>query len=290
MIGLVLLNFNDFESTISFLKNIWNFSCLSNVVVVDNHSTNDSYQILKAFCSQNEKITVIKTNANLGYAGGNNFGVNYLIKNSNVEYILIANPDIAFSERTIVALKKIFYIKKNVGLVSCRMKNSKLPTAWKLPSYRDCLYENFILLNKVFSASSQYPASYFTSGIKKVEVLPGSFLLISKVAFLDVGGFDNETFLYYEENILCYKLKEKKYNCYIDLNNYFVHANSRTINKNIKSLSKKLEIANDSRLYYCEKYLGVHGVKLVLLKLASKIGINDYVFLKKILTFVKRRN
>ena len=68
-IGIVILNYCDSDTTLKMLNQIKDYNVLDLIVVVDNDSKDDSYEKLKK--EENEKIKVIKTDRNSGYASGN---------------------------------------------------------------------------------------------------------------------------------------------------------------------------------------------------------------------------
>ena len=68
MIVLVVLNFNDFDTASEFLARVSSYSNLDKIVVVDNHSTDGSFERLSDFRS--EKIHVICAPDNGGYSAG----------------------------------------------------------------------------------------------------------------------------------------------------------------------------------------------------------------------------
>ena len=62
MIDVLTLNYNDALTTISFVKSIENFSCVKNILIVDNHSSDDSLERLLEI--ESEKIHVVQTEKN----------------------------------------------------------------------------------------------------------------------------------------------------------------------------------------------------------------------------------
>ena len=69
-VGIVILNYTDSETTVKLLDMIKEYKILESIVVVDNNSTDNSYEVLKKF--ENNKIKVIKSKMNKGYGYGNN--------------------------------------------------------------------------------------------------------------------------------------------------------------------------------------------------------------------------
>ena len=94
--GIVILNYNDSENTILMLEDIKKFKNLDAIIVVDNHSTDNSVQKLKAY--ENKKIKIVVADENRGYGAGNNIGINYLLKNYEIDNIIISNTDIIVKE------------------------------------------------------------------------------------------------------------------------------------------------------------------------------------------------
>lgn len=275
--ALIVLNYNDYGTTSLFVKQVRNYSVIDKIVIVDNQSTDGSYNILKNL--EDEKVELIQTQSNGGYASGNNYGAFYAMENYKPEYLIIANPDIKIEEKSIKEMIEKGRSLDKLGIMSCKMICSsgvKLPIAWKLPNFWDCLKENFIILSKLTGNKLEYPITYYDQEIKKVDAVPGSFFIISAEAFCDVGGFDPNTFLYYEENILGFRLKERGYINYLFYQKTYDHLHSVSINKSFSSAQKRLEISQKSRKYYCDKYLRINKLQKALLDASFVIGIMNY--------------
>lgn len=281
---LIVLNYNDYDTTCSLISRAETFQSINKIIVVDNCSTDNSLIKLRKIVS--EKIDVISTDENNGYASGNNFGAYYAITKYLPQYLIIANPDIIFDEELVLKMQEIFSGYNKVGIVSGKMNcksEIQLQIAWKRPSYTDCLLENLILLKRILGERNIYDYNYFQEDVVEVEVLPGSFFMIEATVFENIGGFDEETFLYYEENILSHKLRRSNYVNYLITTKEYVHNHSVSINKSISSVKRRLEICQNSREIYCKKYLKINTIKMIFLRLTFKIGLFDYLLAKKII-------
>lgn len=281
---LIVLNYNDYPTTAEFVNFARKMMTIEKIIVVDNNSTDDSYEKLKDF--YDDKIDIICTKDNRGYAFGNNYGAYYAIDKYAPQYIIIANPDVVFEERVVKAMERCIEDNNNSGVVACKMKcvsGIKLPVASKIPTYKDCILENLMLLRRVIGNTLEYDESKIKKGIVNVDALPGSLFMISADVFKKVGGFDENTFLYYEENILAYRLKTHGYNNFLIADEEYIHKHSVSINKNIESVKKRLELAFSSRYYFCKEYLNCNYFQLAFLKLTFFVGLFDYLIGKKIL-------
>lgn len=284
---LVVLNYNDSESCINLIKQIQDYKNLDKIVVVDNQSTDNSYAKLAKL--QSKKIDVIYTNHNGGYSYGNNYGCLWAIKKYAPEYLIICNPDIYFKEDVLTYLISIMDERKeeNISCISCYMDCKSSPTlqsAWKSPSYFDCILNNLTILRKLIGDKTKYNDSYLCQSQPiEVDVLPGSFFIMNSLAFESVGGFDENVFLYNEENILSKKLKEKGWkNLYVSTQSY-QHFHSTSISKSFSSIAKRLDLAYESRRYYCQEYLKIGPIRDSFFVITYKIGKFNYLFLKLIL-------
>ena len=274
--AVIVLNYNDYETTQKFIDTHIGSPYIDALVVVDNNSTDESFYKLQ--CNRNEKCSVIKTNKNGGYAYGNNFGANYAITQYNPEMIIIANPDTLISDAAFKKVLSIYDCKEDAAICSCIMSSSACfhtLSAWKQPTYFDCCIACINGLKNMFRWHLEYKDRYFKPNgnpIKEVDVIAGSFFCIKSNIFKEVNGFDDRTFLYYEEAILSYRVKNKGYKNYLATDVSYLHEHAVSINKNIDSVEKRLDILQQSRLLYCKEYLNIGRVKEKVINISYKLG------------------
>ena len=280
-IAAIILNYNDSGTTEKLVKKIKDFKSIDKIIVVDNHSTDNSFERLSKL--SNSRTDVIRTKDNKGYATGNNYGVWHAISKYNAEYIIIANPDVVFEENCIKEMKNTLASINESGAITCKMTlpdGSAGIAAWKIPSFFDCIIEESFVLTRLLN----YPLQYKVNSeemLSLVEAVAGSFFMIKADVFKEIGGFDDNTFLYYEENILAYKLKEKGYKNFCLENITYIHNHSVSIDKTIKNNIDKFRIEYNSRKYYCKEYLKCGRIKLLFLSIMYRVGILEYVLYKQ---------
>ena len=261
--AIVILNYNDYSTTYDMLERIKDYKSLDLIVVVDNNSQDDSYNKLKVF--ESNKINIIKTDKNLGYANGNNFGLKYL-ENKNIDYVVISNPDVYFKDNDIIKLK-IDLEKNDISLIAPIVdENGKESRGWKLPKFREDLISNINYFHKYGDKLLSYKDSYYSKEFVNVDVVSGCFFMIKYNDFKKIDFFDSNTFLYYEENILGSKLKSKNYKSYIDTSIKVNHMLSVSVDKSFNSL-KKYKMLKDSQLYYEKTYNHLNIFGIILLRL-----------------------
>ena len=263
-ISCVILNYNDAPTTINLLECIKDYSILDFIVVVDNCSTDDSWEKLLEYKS--EKIHVIKTEKNGGYGAGNNVGLRYSSKLLNVDYSIIANPDVLFSEDCICKFLLSFQEDSSVAVVSARQSNSP-DCAWK-----DCSTVQYILATSLFFEVwlkiRSYPPSYFKGrNSLPVFAVPGSLLMVDLKKMLKYGMYDEKFFLYYEEPILAQKLADAGLKTALRLDCSYIHNHHVSISKTYNRWSQQHAILLKSAELFLRKYKKANAVQMALAKL-----------------------
>lgn len=278
MIAVVALNYNDCQTMISYIDSISGYSNIGRIVIVDNQSTDDSYDKLKSYYNQSEKVVVISSEYNGGYGYGNNFGVRYTIEKFKSEFILITNSDVHYSEATLEALENMMLSRRDIGVVAPRMLDSSgnitVNCAWKIPNSKE-------FVRALIGNRSKLHLSYDYNNnelYKYVDCVPGSLLLVRSKAFQNIQGYDEGIFLFAEETVLGIRLKEKGWKTILLLNSTFVHDHSVSINKTYKSKKKTDLLMWKSRKYILKKYYKFNELELAIIGIAVKLKIEASAF------------
>lgn len=280
-ITVVVLNYNDWQTTKNFLCMVSTYRTVSNIIVVDNCSTDDSVQQLGRYCVGNIKLLI--SDKNNGYAAGNNVGAKYAVAHCRSDVIIISNPDIEIKEADI---KKIIEpLSCGFGMTTGLIYNySKADNqrslasnfAWKVPNYWQMLNNCFLISYKIIRLANRgiylnYKQHKNEKWIQ-AQAVPGCFFAITTEALKRVEYFDEDTFLFGEETILGWRLKEQKINVCVVNDTEILHENSVSINKNIKQSNKKVQYLLSSELLYLQKYLKCGAIKCALFKRVFDIG------------------
>lgn len=262
--GIVILNYNDSENTSLFLEDIKNYKTLDFIVVVDNKSTDSSVSVLKKF--ENKKIKVLVAEENKGYAAGNNIGIRFLLGHTDVDNIIISNPDIVVREEVIFQLQKDLE-SKEYAVVAPRIKeNSSISRGWKMPTFFSELVANIPFIRRFEGKLLSYKEEAYKKDLTVVDVVKGCFFMVRGDVFLEVGLFDERTFLYYEEVIFASHLQKKGYQTIVDNRIEVVHALSQSIDKSVARI-RKFKMLKESQYYY-EKYVNHMSIfKLAILRI-----------------------
>ena len=121
-ISMIILNYNDCPTTLSLVDEVRDYECLDSVVVVDNHSSDDSWKHLQPF-NGSGKVHAIRMKQNGGYGLGNQEGINYAVDCLEAEYVIIANPDIHVTQRCICRVKDALDRTRGAVAASARVRD-----------------------------------------------------------------------------------------------------------------------------------------------------------------------
>ncbi len=266
--GIIILNYNDYENTLKIIDMIKDYKCLKKIIIVDNASTDDSFNHLKPL--EDNKITIIKNKKNLGYAYGNNLGLKYLYEHG-FDYAIISNPDIIVEESVMEELISRMKNSKVSFLGPKILEHGNIIKGWKTPSYLYELLSTMNYFHKYAKKLITYKDSYYKDGLNEVDVIHGCFFIGRLKDFKKINYFDTNTFLYYEENILSYKAKKNNLGIYVDTSISVIHNLSLSVDKSLNKL-KKYKILKDSMFYYETRYRKINIFKYILLRIVYYIS------------------
>jgi len=182
------------------------------IIVIDNNSTDDSCEMMKLIFPN---VKLIENNKNLGFPKGNNIGV----AEATGDYICILNPDTVVAEDTFSKILNTKNWQLNTGIIGCKLidgignflPESKrgIPTPW-------VAFTKIFGLYKFSDVFGKYYAQHLTQNQSgKVDILVGAFMMMKRELYNEIGGFDENCFMYSDDIDLSYMVLIKdKYNYY----------------------------------------------------------------------------
>lgn len=227
-IALVILNFNGLPYVLECLQSLKQ-STINNqqltIIIVDNASTDESVrEIQNLKCKMQKsnakfKIVLIQNKKNLGFAGGNNVGIRYALKNQ-FDYIGLLNPDTIVEKKFLKPLLQLIKSDKKIGIVSPVLKGKKRnKTVYALGAEFNPILgrTKHIHLNK--------------KPIKKAEqeMVSGCCMLIKREVFEEIGLLDERFFLYFEDSDFCLRARKAGYRIYVEPKSVIFHKTSLSL-------------------------------------------------------------
>jgi len=177
------------------------------IFVVDNGSSDDSLAYLRP---RFDDVIFIDTGANLGFGKANNVA----LEQAKGRYLLILNPDTLIGEDSLREMIRYMDDHPEVGVMGPKIltrtgafdRTSKrgLPTPW-------VAFCRLSGLSKLFPRSpifGRYDLLYLDPDeSNEVDSLAGSCMMVRDTTYEQVGGFDEDFFMYGEDIDLCYRIK-----------------------------------------------------------------------------------
>ena len=129
MVSIITINYNGFKETCELIDSLRLYEDYPyEIIVVDNNSPNGDGRRLKETFPE---LTIICSDKNLGFSGGNNLGYKY----ARGEYILYMNNDMTISGPFLKTLVKRFQSEERIGLVSPKIKYEHHPDTIQYAGY-----------------------------------------------------------------------------------------------------------------------------------------------------------
>lgn len=183
------------------------------IIVVDNNSQDDSCAMMK---QRFPNVKLIENAANSGFPKGNNIGVAV----AKGEYICILNPDTVVAEDTFTKVLAFAKKQNDLGIVGVKLIDG---TGNFLPESKRGIPTPFVAFTKITGLYRIFPKTfgeYYAQHLSenetgKVEILVGAFMLMKRYLYNEIGGFDENCFMYSDDIDLSYMaLKKGKSNYY----------------------------------------------------------------------------
>ncbi len=275
-VGFSILNYNTADLTIKLATTVSDYAMVDYVIVVDNASSDDSWEKLSRIAS--DRIIVVETGNNGGYSSGNNFGAR-VAETLNIDVLFISNPDVWIEEENLNTVIRNFDRSDYSLLTGIEIRSDgsvALPVICHRNTYSEDLLDCFFFGRKLLG-SKHSRDSLVPDKIREIELFRGSFFGIRLQDFLSVGGFDEKVFLYCEERILSKKLDsaQKKMGLLPDCKYHHLH--SLSIDSVYgKRRFRKIKQLFISRLFYNRYYNKVNLFQYLILQIAMTISLAEY--------------
>lgn len=227
-ISYVILHYMAGKDTIECVQSILESSKASehqiNIIVVDNGSINNSYRMIRNEFENNEKVIVLHSDENQGFAKGNNIGFRYAKEKCKADFIVLLNNDTIiqqnkFNEILIEKYEENQYAVLGPDILTldhCHQNPGKNVnwSSWKLFKFRtkkkiQYIMAHFSIFDKILTLNeNSYPQKKEEKDMFNVT-LHGACLIFSPNYIEKFNGLFDKTFLYMEEDIL--KLRAVRY-------------------------------------------------------------------------------
>ena len=245
-VTLIILTHKSKKLVIDYLKNV--YSKLKILIIDNSNDTDLEYLINKDYPLA--KICLIENN---GYGNA----INYGSKLVDTEYFLISNPDVeGINLDSIIAF---------------------VDAAKKLENKFSVLGPRYLNAN-----TKSLKQSLDNNSIAEMKFLSGACMFFSKKNFDFLNGFDENFFLYFEENDFC--LRSHKINENYQINNIKV---KHDVGKSVEIKNEKEQIEQNnlrtwhfiwSKFYYYKKHYGYTFSLIYFIPIIVRINFRIFLY------------
>lgn len=295
LVSIVILNWKQSDLTIntidSFLK-IRHSKFSYQLIIVDNGSPTSDIEKLQAYVDSKSSVLLFQTGSNLGYVGGNNFGINHALA-CKPDYLLLCNNDVIVDQNFLSVLVEYLESHPKVAIVGPKIyfasghefhysrytPSQRGKVIWSVGGHLDWnnIYGSNIGIDEVDSGQ-------FSKVNRKIDFISGCCQLLRASLIKQIGLLDPSYFMYLEDADLCQRCLNHHHQLAIVPRSIIWHINAGSSQAGGGSLHDYFLTRN--RLIFGLKY-AKNSVKLALIKQSfiqlftsqskwQKQGIIDY--------------
>ncbi len=295
VLSIITINYNGLKDTCELIESLPADDKSLEVIVVDNASTQDeASEIERRF----PHVTVIRSDQNLGFAGGNNLG----IKAAHGKYLFFLNNDTLLEVRgkrlevrdLILPLINRLENDDKIGMVCPKIRFTWGHQPIQFAGYTRLT--SITLRNKTIAYGEEDKGQYDTP--HSTPYAHGAAMLVKREVIEKVGMMPECYFLYYEELDWSVMIRKAGYDIWYDPALTVFHKESQTTGK---TSPLKTFYTTRNRLFFAQRNIQGGSKYLTYAYLVSVVAIRDmvkYIFtgktdlavavIKGIWNFIKR--
>lgn len=192
-VAVLIVNFRTPILTQRAVQSALQDSVASEVIVVDNDCGDGSIEILKDTFGREPRVKIIHSKRNLGFGGGNNLAASY----SQSELLFLLNSDAELRPGSLETLTRVWRTIPNPGILA--------PTVFVTATgtLQADATGVFPTATRTLLQSSKRPPD-----ATHPDFVSGCALMISSDTFNAIGGFDEDIFMYFEDVLMCWKVRK----------------------------------------------------------------------------------
>lgn len=265
-IVFIILNYNIYNETINCVNSIKKNldTNVFHIIIVDNNSVNGAGNRLKDFYRNNDLITVLLNSENMGFAKGNNIGIEKARELFSPKFICCMNNDTLLEQKDFFKSLCIAYNKHLPAVIGPKiiLKDGRIQLVNKklqsIEQYKKNIediekgsavsgsFKRRLLQNRLIYELNYLRPKYHEEKVSMLidVVLHGCCLIFTPVFFEKLNGFDPRTFLFLEEPLLFISLKKNNLHNLYCPNIQIKHledVSTKTVSKSTRSKEKFIQ-------------------------------------------------
>jgi N-acetylglucosaminyl-diphospho-decaprenol L-rhamnosyltransferase len=177
------------------------------VVIIDNDSSDGTFELARTYSRKHRNILAISSPKNIGLAAGNNLVIPHIYG----DYLLILNPDTIIKPTTISSLIGILDADRSIGVVGPMnlyadgKRHTSYHRGWNLMHLFLWRVLPYALIRRMYDEFALYRR-------RNVYFVSGACLFVRASLFRELGGYDEQYFLTVEDACdLCRRARQRGY-------------------------------------------------------------------------------
>lgn len=272
-VSIIILNWNGWKDSIECLESIFQINYpIYDVILVDNNSDDNSIKHILDYCKgsfdkdssfgsgvasksisvrevdehgheskieeftglpSNERLTIIKIDQNVGFAGGNNIGMGYALENCFPSYLLLLNNDTVVEKNFLNELVEVAESEIEAGFLSPKIYFYNFDQKKNIIQFAGSTL-NFWLFKPHQTGIFKTDEDRYNN-ITEIAFAHGSCMLMNSDMINEIGMFDEDYFCYREENDLCYRGAKSGWKSFYVPNSKIWHKGGKSTGGNVSS-------------------------------------------------------
>jgi hypothetical protein len=263
LISIVSVQYGHPEVTLEMIKSLKNISYPNiEIIVVDNASPNCNPDIVK---ETNPDIIYIKSEINLGFAGGNNLG----FKVAKGKYILLLNNDTEVDKGFLEPMVKKMENNPEIGIVSPKIRFFHSPDILQYTGYE---HINPITQRGGARGFAEKDMGQYEED-HEAAYGHGAAMMVSMKAIKEVGLMADVFFLYYEELDWGHRIRNAGYKIFYVHNSLVYHKESISTGGRVSAL-RAYYMTRNRILYLRRNFSGLNFLLAVVYQMFIAIPKN----------------
>ena len=265
LVSIISINYNNVVITGEMINSLASINYPNiEVIIVDNNSSESPMSLLEL----RFPLKLIKSDKNLGFAGGNNLG----IKHASGEYYLLLNNDVEVHPDFLGPMVELMEREKNIGAVSPKIKYFESPNIIQYAGHNGINH----FTGRGFSRGFKEEDEGQYNDTCEAQLLHGAAMMIRRSVVEDIGAMRESYFLYYEEVDYCERIRNAGYKMFYTGDSEIYHKESMSVGKDSPL---KVYYLNRNRVLFLR--LNTTGFK----RICSILLFSLFAFPKKALAY-----
>lgn len=210
-VAVIIINYNTAKYTLECVASIYEKTDTTiqfQIIVIDNNSHKDDFNVLRNGLKNYDGVYLHRSPINTGFGGGNMLGVQF----AKAHYLLFLNNDAFLINNCLSILHHYMESNRVVGVATAQNydENGRHVASFDHDKGIRKLILGRSFLEKKFPKQFPRRKTEFSDPVT-VNWVNGAFMFFRSSVFTEVGGFDTNIFLYFEEMDICQRIRKINY-------------------------------------------------------------------------------